>query len=62
MKVKKMFHVCMVDRTFRASIDVKGKPNKYAKPKDFETKAEAESWIKKHSYNGMSWKYEIYEK
>ena len=62
MKVKKMFHVCMVDRTLRASIDVKGKPNKYGKPKDFETKAEAEAWIKKHSYNGMSWKYEIYEK
>lgn len=20
----------------------------------------AELWIKKHSYNGMSWKYEIY--
>lgn len=62
MKVKKMFHVCMVDGIFRAAIDVKGKPNQYGKPKDFETKAAAELWIKKHSYNGMSWKYEIYEK
>ena len=50
----------MVDRFFRAAIDVKGKPNKYGKPKDFETKEDAEKWIKKHSYNGMSWKYEIY--
>ena len=62
MKVKKMFHVCMVDGAYRAAIDVKGKPNEYGKPKDFETKTEAESWIKKHSYKGMSWKYEIYEK
>ena len=56
-----MFHVCMVDGFLRSAIDVKGKPNKYGKPKDFETKEEAEKWIKKHSYNGMSWKYEIYE-
>ena len=55
-----MFHVCMVDGFVRSAIDVKGKPNKYGKPKDFETKEEAEKWIKKHSYNGMSWKYEIY--
>ena len=52
----------MVDGAYRAAIDVKGKPNEYGKPKDFETKTEAESWIKKHSYKGMSWKYEIYEK
>ena len=52
----------MVDGIFRASIDIKGKANQYGKPKDFETKADAEAWIKKHSYNGMSWKYEIYEK
>ena len=56
-----MFHVCMVDRFVRSDIDVTGKPNKYGKPKDFKTKEEAEKWIKKHSYNGMSWKYEIYE-
>ena len=56
MKVKKMYHICMVDRTFRALIDIKGKPNKYGIPKDA-----AESWIKKHSYKGMSWNYEICE-
>ena len=61
MKIKKMYHICMVDRTFRALIDVKGKPNKYGIPKVFETKDAAESWIKKHSYKGMSWKYEICE-
>ena len=61
MKVKKMFHVCMVDGYIRTAIDVKGKPDKYGKPKNFETKADAELWIKKHTYKGMSWKYEIYE-
>ena len=49
----------MVDRSVRTSIDVKGKPNKYGTPKDFKTKADAELYIKKHSYNGMSWKYEF---
>ena len=61
MKVKKMYHICMVDGIFRALIDVKGKPNQYGIPKVFETKGAAESWIKKNSYKGMSWKYEIRE-
>ena len=52
----------MVDGIVRTAIDVKGKPNAYGKPKDFETKAKAEEWIKKHTYKGMSWKYEIYER
>ena len=52
----------MVDGKVRTAIDVKGKPNMYGKPKDFETKAKAEEWIKKHTYKGMSWKYEIYER
>ena len=62
MKVKKMFHICRVEGNFRAAIDVKGKPNKYGIPKDFETKAEAEAWIKKHTFKGMPWEYEIYER
>ena len=57
---KEMFHVRKVDGFIRLAIDVKGKPNMYGKPKDFNTKAEAEKWIK-NSYNGMPWKYEIYE-
>ena len=61
MKVKKMYHVCMVDGIIRALIDVKGKPNSYGIPKVFETKAAAELWINKHTYKGMSWKYEIRE-
>ena len=56
-----MFHVCEVDGFIRSAIDVKGKPNKYGTPKEFKTKAEAEKWIKNHSYKGMSFKYEIYE-
>lgn len=61
MKVKKMYHICMVDGIFRALIDVKGEPNQYGIPKVFETKDAAESWIKKNSYKGMSWRYEIRE-
>ena len=55
-----MYHICRVDGFIRAAIDVNGKPNKYGAPKKFETKEEAEKWIKKHSYSGMSWRYEIY--
>lgn len=51
-----MCHVRMDDGFIRSTIDIKGKPNKYGKPKE-----EAEKWIKKHSYNSMSYKYEIYE-
>lgn len=51
----------MVDGMIRALIDVKGKPNQYGIPKVFETKDAAELWIKKHTYKGMSWKYEIRE-
>lgn len=42
-------------------IDKKGKANKYGEPKLFETKKEASAWIIKHSYVGMSHKYEIVE-
>ena len=42
-------------------IDIKGKANKYGEPKLFKTKTEASKWILKHSYTGMSHKYEIME-
>ena len=45
----------------REHIDVKGKPNKYGEPKIFDNSLEALSWIKKHSYSGMSHRYEIVE-
>ena len=30
-------------------------------PKAFESKENAQEWIKKHSYKGMSFKYEVVE-
>lgn len=56
-----MFCVVEVDGFIRSCIDEKGKPNKYGKPKLFKTKKEAEKWIERSSYPGMSWKYEIEE-
>ena len=56
-----MYHICIVDGIIRTAIDVKGKPNKYGAPKKFETKEDAEKWISKHTYKGMSWRYEIYK-
>ena len=45
----------------REHIDVKGKANKYGKPKIFESQLAALAWIKKNSYLGMSHRYEIAE-
>ena len=36
-----------------------GKPDLYGTPKNFETRKAAQAWIDKHSYAGMSIKYEI---
>jgi hypothetical protein len=38
-----MFHVRMVDGFIRLAIDIKGKPNKYSKPKEFNTKLKPKS-------------------
>ena len=54
-----MWHVVEVDGIIRSCIDIKGKANKYGKPKEFETADDAARWIKRHSYTGMSVHYEI---
>ena len=56
-----MYHICRIEGFIRAAIDNKGKPNKYGAPKNFETKEDEEKWITKHTYKGMSWRYEIYK-
>lgn len=57
----KKFRIVMVDGWYKAVICKNDKPDKYGTPKDFKTRKEAEEWIKKNSYKGMSFKYEIIE-
>lgn len=54
-----MYKVVKVDSWLRQQICADGKPNKYGKPKLFKTEKEAQKWIDKNSYKGMSYKYEI---
>lgn len=43
-------------------INSKGQGDKYSPPKEFKTKKDAERWIEKHTYRGMSFRYEIRKK
>lgn len=56
-----MFYIVEVDGHVRQIIDTKGKANKYGEPKLFKSRKDAEAWILKHSYKGMSFHYEIKE-
>lgn len=54
-----MYHIVKVDGLWRAAICTDGKPSKYGKPQKFSSYKEAEEWIAKNSYRGMSYRYEI---
>lgn len=56
-----MFVIVKVDGKLRAIIDTHGEPNKYGKPKEFKNRKEAEKWVERKSYGGMSYKYVIKE-
>lgn len=56
-----MFKVVYVDGIYRAAIDKKNMVNKYGEPRLWKTREEAQHWIDKHSYKGMSFHYEIKE-
>ena len=56
-----MFKVVFVDGIYRAQIDIKNTPNKYGVCKKFKTRDDAQRWIDRHSYRGMSFTYEIKE-
>ena len=56
-----MFKIIYVDGIYRAQIDIKNKPNKYGVCKKFKTREDAQGWIDRHSYKGMSFHYEISE-
>ena len=55
------FKIVEVDGFIRAAICKNGKADKYGEPKLFKTYREAQKWIDKHSYVGMSFKYVIVE-
>ena len=54
-----MYKVVKVDGWLRQQICTDGKASKYGKPKLFKTGKEAQKWIDKESYKGMSYSYEI---
>lgn len=54
-----MYRIVKVDGAIRQSIDKTGVANRYGEPKLFKTKKEAQQWIDKKSYWGMSFTYEI---
>lgn len=56
----KIYKVVYVDGNYRAAICLNNKPDKYGQPKIF-TKEDAEKWIQRHTYKGMSFKYVIKE-
>ena len=54
-----MYVIVEIDGIIRSCVCKNNKADKYGDPKLFETKEEAQRWIDKHSYKGMSYKYEI---
>lgn len=51
-----------VDGPYRWPISaVTGKADPYTPPRTWNTRKEAEEWIRRRSYKGMSWHYEIKE-
>ena len=56
-----MYIVVWVDGYYRAAVNTKGKPDKYGTPKKFKRELDAENWIAKHNYSGMSFHYEVQE-
>lgn len=56
-----MFKIVYVDGIYRAAIDIRNRINKYGEPRKWKTRDEAQHWIDRHSYKGMSFHYEIEE-
>ncbi len=54
-----MYTVIENDGLIRSVICKNNKADRYGDPKLFKDIFEAKSWIKKHSYKGMSFFYEI---
>ena len=57
----KYFTVVEVDGAIRSAISVYNRPDKYSPARTFGNKRAAANWIAKHTYKGMSVRYEIVE-
>lgn len=57
----KKYIIIEVDGYLRSIIDTTGKANKYGQPKEFKTRKDAQAWIDRRTYKGMSYHYEIKE-
>lgn len=55
----KKYIVVEIDGFIHTQICENGRPSKYGNPKKFDTKEDAQKWIDRKSYKGMSWRYEI---
>lgn len=56
-----MYIVVEINGHWHAQIDKTGHANKYGEPKLFKSRKEAQAWVERHSYKGMSFRYEIEE-
>lgn len=56
-----IYRVVEVDGIIRACVCKNNVADKYGIPKNFKTKEDAQKWIDRHSYKGISFKYEIAE-
>lgn len=55
----KVYIIIKIDGRIRTKLETNNKFGKYGTAKLFKSRKEADKWILKHSYNGMSWKYEV---
>ena len=54
-----MYYIIEVDGFLRTPIAKSGKPERYEEPKYFKTLKDAKKWVERHTYGGMSFRYEI---
>ena len=53
------YRIIEIDGIIRAYICTNNKADKYGTPKEYKKLKDAKQWIERHSYGGMSFKYEI---
>ena len=56
-----MYKIIFVDGFYKSQLNKKGKPDKYGEPMLFKDEKEAKDYIKRKTYPGMSFHYEIKE-
>lgn len=56
-----MYRIVEVDGKIRAYICKNNKADRYGDPKEFNSVSDCMKWIDKHTYKGMSFKYEVVE-